>query len=128
MSLNRTQREELKALSKEVFGASSRYSKLINQGYSELVTEEISEIVPGEDGKPDTERMVQVPVKRADGALQYIHKYHTEESVMEYMKQCKVTLDNFKAQMAKKAADEQAKKAQEEANKKAQEELSGSAV
>lgn len=100
----------------------------MNEGFSEMVTEEISEIVPGEDGKPDTERMVKVPVKRADGAMQFVQKYHTFESVLVYMKACKVTLDNFKVQMAQKAADEKAAKEQEETNKKVQEELSGSAV
>lgn len=126
--LSRAQREELKELSKEVFGASSRYAKLMSTGYHEMVTEEISEIVPGEDGKPDTERMVKVPVKTASGALQYVQKYHTADSVMAYMIQCKVILDKFKADMAKKQADEAAAKAQEEANKKTHEELSGSAV
>lgn len=126
--LTREQREEFKALSKEVFGSSSRYEKLMIRGYDELITEEISEIVPGEDGKPDTERMVKVPVKRADGALQYAKKYHTADSVMAYMKQCKITLDLFKAQMAAKEANEKAAKEQEEANKQAHQELGGSAV
>jgi predicted PolB exonuclease-like 3'-5' exonuclease len=127
--LTKAQREELKALSKEVFGSSSRYQKLMGKGYMEMLTEELSEIVPGEkEGDPDVEKMVKIPVKTADGALQYVQKYHTAESVKAYMEQCRVTIEKFKADMAKKEVEEKAKKEQVQANMEAHQKLGGSAL
>lgn len=128
MSLNRAQREELKALSLEVFGSSSRYQKLMNNGYSELVTEEIDEIVPGVDGAEDTVKKVKIPVKREDGALQYVTKYHTAESVKEYMLDLKKKQEEFKALMEKALAEQKARQEEQKAANAVQDQAGGSAL
>lgn len=127
-NLTRAQREELGALSQEVFGASSRYKKLMDQGYDELVTEELDEIVPGENGAPDTTRQVKVPIKREDGAFQSVRKYHTAESVKTYMLERKEMIDQIKAQLKKQQEEAAAKKAVEAQAKLVHESLVGSAV
>jgi len=116
MNLNRKTREELNALSKEVFGASSRWQKYLESGTQELLVEEVSEIVPGaKEGDPDTERKVQTPVKREDGAMQFYTKHYTVEDVRTLMVERKVKLDEFKALVAKNKADQAAAKAAREA-------------
>lgn len=122
-------REELNALSKELFGTSSKWQKLLNSGYSEVVTEEVTEYVPGEkDGDEGITRTVRVPVKRADGAPQSVVKRHTVESVKAYMLDRKEAMEKFKAMLQKQQDEQKAKKEQEDANRKAHEELSGSAL
>lgn len=126
--LTRAQREELKALSLEVFGSSSKYSKLLNEGHSELVTEEIDEIVPGENGAPDTVKQVKVPVKRADGALQYVIKRYTYESVKELMLELKKKKEEFEAMVKKMNEEQAAKQAQAKLEKEVQEAAGGSTL
>jgi hypothetical protein len=127
--MKRKVREELKALSQEVFGASSRYQKLINTGYDELVIEELDEVLPGaKEGDPDIVRKVSVPVKREDGSMQYVRKYHTEESIKQYMIERKVQLEQIRETIKKQQEEAKAQKEQEELAKKVQQELSGSAV
>lgn len=123
--INYTERKELEALSKEVFGSSTKYKKFMEQGFQELVTEEIDDIVPStKDGEPDTVKKVKVPVKRADGALQYVTKYHTKESIRLFMLIGKEQIDKLKADIERKKQEEEAKKTAE----RVQEDVGGSAV
>lgn len=125
---DRKTRLELDALSKDVFGVSSRWQKLVNKGYKEQVTEEVTETVPAEkEGEAPTTRQVQVPVKTAFGAFQYVIKRHTVESVAVYLAEQKVQLDNIRAMITKQNEEAKAKKLAEEETKKLHQENSGSA-
>jgi hypothetical protein len=111
MNVTRTDREVLNTLSKEVYGSSSRWGKIVRNGVVELVTQELSEIVPGVDGAPDTETVVKVPVKRDDGALQSTVKHYSVEDVRVLMTERKVKLDEFKALTEKNRKEVAARKA-----------------
>lgn len=127
--LTREEKNELNVLSKDVYGASSRWQKLINKGYTKLLTEETTEYVPNEDeSKEGTTRKVQIPVKRADGALQSVQTYHTVDSIKTEMIDRKAKLDEIRAIIKKQQDDARAKKEQERLAKKINEELQGSAL
>lgn len=124
----REQRETLKALSKEIFGASGRWTKLLRDGTKELITRKTKEKVPGENGEPDTEKEVTVPVLTPNGVKQFRQKYYTVESLLELLQGVKVKRDEFMAMVkAQKEADAEAKKAAE-LQKQVQEDLGGSAL
>lgn len=128
-TLSRVKREELNALSKEVFGASSRWQKLIEKGIAEVVTEKVTEYVPSEDGEGEgTTKQVDVPVRRKDGAIMSTTKHFDENTVKEYMLERKAKLMEFQAMLDKLKADEAAKKEQAELEKHVQTELAGSAI
>jgi hypothetical protein len=125
MNITKVERKELALLSKDVFGSSTRWEKLIYKGYDELVTEEKEETIPPEkEGDESTTRKVKVPVL-LNGSKHYVRKYHTVESVLEYMVEQKKQLDTLRAQInqqrqeliAKIDAESAAKKAKEEADK-----------
>lgn len=127
------EREQLDALSKEVFGASSRWQSLVTKGYSELVTEEVEEYVPeatDKDGKvtPGFNRKVRVPVKRKDGALQSTKKYHDIKSVTIYMLDRKAQLDKIKAEVKRMQDEARAKKEADALAKRVHEDAQGSAA
>lgn len=124
----REQREQLKALSTEVFGKSSRYQKLYE--YDHVKTHKIKETVPGENGAPDTEVEKEVPLMAAGTTKvrQSVRKYRTTEEVLQLMLDFKAKRDEYLAQV-KKAQDEQkAKKEADEQARKIQEQLGGSAL
>lgn len=121
MFLPRAQREELNALSKEVFGVSSKWQKFLDKGTTELKTRKTIEIVPGVDGAPDTEKEVVIPDLAPNGTKQFYQKYYTLDQVRQLMVDSKTQMDNYRAAM-KKQQDE--KVAQEEINALAQ----GSAI
>lgn len=125
-TLSREEREELKALSKEVFGVSSKYQRFLD-GVQQVVTEEIEEEVPGDDGAEPTTRKVTVP-KIRDGKKSMVLKKYTVEETKEL-------LLKFKAQRDQLIADHQAKQAEDKAKaeaaalqKKVQDELAGSSI
>lgn len=126
--LTRAEREELNALSKEVFGASSRWQKLVNKGYSKVITEEVTELVPGEkEGDEPTERKVQVPVKTASGAIQSKTEYYNVDTVKTLMLDLKARRDAY-LEAVKKAQEEQKAEQEKQAlEKKISEEATGSA-
>ena len=102
-------RVRLNALSKEVFGASSRWQKLVNHGYLELVTREVEEIVPADkNGENGGINVVQVPVLTASGAKQSVIKNHTVESVEAYMLDLKSKREVFYARLATMQAEQRA--------------------
>lgn len=127
--LTSEEKSELKALSQEVFGASSRWQKLVDRGYTELVTETTTEFVPGEkEGDEGTTREVQVPVKTANGAHQYVTKRHTVDSIRDYMLERKAKLDEIRAEIKRQQDEARAKKEQEALVQKVHQELQGSAI
>lgn len=124
--LSRAEREELKALSKEVFGVSSKYQKYI-EGIRVLRTREVTEEVPGENGAEPTTRTAQVPVLEGLAKQYDLKRYSFEE--------CRDMLLNFKTQIAaikaeqKRLQDEEAaKKAQEALQKEVQNKIGGSVI
>lgn len=127
MDISREDRERLKSLSKEIFGASGRWTKFLNNGTKELVTRKTVEIVPGENGAPDTEKEVEVPVLM-NGVKQYRQKYYTVESLLEFLTSLKIKRDEFMAMMKQQQEEAKAKKEAVEAAKKVQDELGGSAL
>lgn len=105
--LDRNERKELDALSKEIFGQTNRWRKLVDQGYSELVTRHVEEEVPNENGEGTTLRMVQIPVLTESGGKQYKQKYHTVESIKEVMLKIKSEIEeNRKKQEMEKRQKE----------------------
>ena len=124
----REQREELKALSKEVFGASSKWQKLME--YDHVLTRKIKETVPGENGEPDKEVEREVPVF-APGTTkvkQSVRKYRSIEEVLELLKGFKAKREEFIAQMKKQQEEAKAKREADAQAAKVQEQLGGSAL
>ena len=78
MYITRAEREELNALSKEVFGVSSKWQKLF-QGVPEVVTRTLKEVVPGDKGAPDTVKETLVPVLVNGQKQSRIREYSVEE-------------------------------------------------
>lgn len=122
-------KEELKALSKEVFGASSRWEKLVKKGYSEVLTEEVTEMVPSsKEGEPDTEQKIKKPVLRSDGSLQSVTKYHTPDSVRTAMVDMKARRDAYLEAVKKAREEQRLAKEKLEMSQKVQELAGGSAT
>jgi len=127
--LTREERAELNALSKDVYGASSRWQKLVNAGYNKLITEEVTEFVPAEkEGSVGTTRKVQVPVKRSDGALQSVLTRHTVDSIRAEMTDRKAKLEEIRAILKKQREDAKAAQELKQLSQKVQQELGGTAV
>ncbi|CAM6004863.1 unnamed protein product [Sphagnum balticum] len=123
------ERSELNALSKEVFGASSRWQKLVNNGYPKMYTEKVTEYVPGEkEGDEGKTQEKEVPLKNPNGTYMFYVTRHTVETVKEYMLQRKEQLDMIKAAIKKQQDEAKAKKEQEQLALKVNEELQGSAL
>ncbi len=116
MDITRKEREELNALSKEVFNVSSKWQKFF-KGVPELVTKTVKETVPGDKGAPDTEKEVVVPVL-LDGAKQYkVRAYSVDE--------CRKLLLDAKRQRDEYIAKLKEQQALVEAQKKVQELAAG---
>lgn len=126
--MDRQTREELNALSKEVFGSSSRWQKLLTDGYSELVTEEVPETIPSEvEGEEPKTTMVRRPVLNAAGQKQSVTKRHTEDSIREYMLDLKKRREEIMAMIKKQQDEQAAAKARTELINKVNQEAFGSA-
>lgn len=127
MDLSRELREELKSLSKEVFGVSSKWQKLME--YNHVLTTKVKETVPGVDGAPDTEKEVEVPLfVQGTKVKQSVRKYRTAEEVLELLRSFKAKRDEFIANMKAQQEAAKAKKEADEAAQKVQEQLAGSAL
>lgn len=126
--MNRNTRKELDPLSKEVFGSSSRWQKLVSKGHPELLTQEVEEPVPSDkEGGTVEIRKVQVPLKTATGANQYYTKHYTVESIREYMLNQRAMMDQIRAQIKKMNEEAKAKREAEEKAQRLIDEASGSA-
>ena len=112
--ITRKEREELNALSKEVFNVSSKWQKFF-KGVPELVTKTVKEVVPGDKGAPDTEKEVVVPVL-LDGAKQYKTRSYSVEEIKKLLLDAKAQRDAYLAKVkADKELAELQKKIQEQA-------------
>jgi hypothetical protein len=120
-------REAMKALSKEIFGSESRYKKLFE--YDHVLTQKVKETVPGENGQPDTEREVEVPIyaKGTKNVKQSVRKYRSVEEVFQLLLDFKAKRDAFIAQMKQQQEEAKAKAEQDAKLRKVQDELAGSA-
>jgi glycyl-tRNA synthetase beta subunit len=126
--MERQTREEMNALSKEVFGASSRWQKLVRKGYSKVVTRQVEETVPAEkEGEEPKTIMVDKPVLTESGAKQLTQHFHTEESVLELMKNLKAQRDTYFAAVKKAQDDQKAAKDKQALMEKIQHQAAGSA-
>lgn len=127
MDIPRSTREELGTLSKEIFGSTSRWQKILDKGTLELVTETVTEEVPGENGAEPTKKETQVPVLM-NGTKQFTVKRYTLDTLKGYLLELKAKREAFLAMIKKQ---EEEKKAQEEKakfEKKIQETFGGSAL
>ena len=114
----REQREQLKALSTEIFGKSSRYQSLYEQ--KELVTRTVVETIPGENGAPDTTKETQVP-DLLNGSKRYRIKHNTTEEVLAILLKLKAIQDEY---LAKRKQEQELA----EQTKKVQDVLTGTAL
>ena len=101
MDIPRELRNELNALSKEVFGVSSKWRTFLKKGASQLVTRKSTETTPGKDGAEDTTREVDVPVLTPYGAKQFVQKRYSLEEVHELLLSYKKQIDTTREQMKK---------------------------
>jgi len=123
--MDRKTRDELNSLSKQVFGTSSRWQKLVNDGFQEVITEDVTEQVPQDDGTT-VERVVKVP-KKVNGAVQSVTKRYTVEGVMQLMLDLKKRQDDYKAVIKEMEEKKAAEKARLEAEKNLTDGLTGTA-
>lgn len=124
-------REQLNALSKEVYGASSRWCKLVDKGRLEIQTEEVTEVVPAEkEGEADTTRKVKIPLRYNDSpkTVIYAKRRLTLDEVEAEMIERKAQIDAFKAAIAKAQEEERKAKEQAQLEKNVAEHLTGSAL
>lgn len=121
----RSQRDEMKALSLEIFGKTSRYSKMFV--YDDVLATEVDETIPGSNGEPDTTKKVRVPIL-FNGSKQSRRKYRNVEEVIGLLYAFKAKRDGFLAQMKAQQAQDAAAKEAELAATKLQQELGGSAL
>lgn len=123
----REQREQMKALSQEIFGASSKWQKLYK--YDAALTLTKTEVVPGGNGAEDTTKEVEVPLYvEGTKVKQFERKYRTTQEVMELLLTFKEKRDAYIANMKKMQAEALERRKAQEAAKKLQEDLGGSAV
>jgi hypothetical protein len=115
MFIDRELREKLNALSKEVFGVSSKWKSILDHGTREIVTETKNETIPGENGAPDQTEEIKIPVKHGT-SNKYQTKYYTITEVHEMLLKLKkgrdAQIERYKAAQAQKELE---KKVNEEA-------------
>ena len=109
MFIDRKTREELNALSKELFNVSSKWKSLLDHGENILVTETKTETIPGENGQPDTTEEIKIPVLK-NGVRQYTHKSYTLEEVKERLLTLKKGRDEYIAKMKEAQAKRELEK------------------
>lgn len=116
MLIDRKIREELNALSLEVYGVSSKWQKLLERGTNELITKTVTETVPGENGQPDETKEVQVP-DTFNGVNQYRHRNYTLDEVKTLLLSMKKSRDEIIAKMKEAQAKREFEKKIHEENK-----------
>lgn len=121
-------RQKLNALSKEVFGSSSRWQKLVNTGHLELLTQEVNETVPSDvEGGEPTVQKVNKPILTKTGAQQKVNKRYTVESVVELMLDIKKKREEYLEKMKSLQAEAKAAQAKAELIKQIHADAAGSA-
>lgn len=121
MDIPRELREEMNALSKEVFGVPSKWQKLLRKGTMNLITKEITEIIPGEEGKEPTTKKSTVAKLNEHGQKVSVQKYYTVDDIKKIMLDAKAAMD------AARAAQEERRK-QQELEKSVHEQASGTVL
>jgi hypothetical protein len=116
MYVERELRDQLNALSKEIFGVASRWQKMLET--TEYVTREVTETVKNEDGT-ETQKTAKRPVlinanplntKTPEGRPYRQAVRRTPEDVLTALQGLKAQIDDMKA---KQKAAEELKKAEE---------------
>ena len=117
----------MKALSLEIFGASSKWQKLYK--YDAALTLTKTETIPGVDGAEDTTKEVEVPLYvEGTKVKQFERKYRTTQEVLDLLLSFKAKRDEYLANMRKLQAEALAKRKADEERKKIEQELAGSAL
>jgi prophage tail gpP-like protein len=111
--MTKAEREEMKALSTQVFGGPNRYKKIMQKGLLETQTHSIMELVPGENGEPDTARETQVP-DTVNGRPVRVVRYPTETEMRDMMVKQR---DSYLKSVAEYQAKQEAEKQEAEAKK-----------
>lgn len=134
MYVERELRNELNALSKELFGVQSRWQKMLEQ--SQVVTFDVTKMVTKEDGT-EVEEKSQAPVlinpnslntKHPDGHAYRKVVRRTPEEVLGLLQNMKKQFDEFKAKMKADQEAKEAAEAKKRAEKAVHEAASGSAI
>jgi hypothetical protein len=116
--------DELNALSKAVFGTSSKWKKIIEKGVHTLYDEDTTRV--NTNGTKETVKTARLHVGKNGGELPeyYLNRY-TTESVKEFMLNVLVQRQRLQELLKKQKEDEDLKK---ELAKQTLEESSGSSV
>ena len=128
MEITRELREELKALSKEIFGVSSKWHTMLEKGTVQLVTRRVKETVPGKEGEEPTVTEKDVPVLTASGATQSIEKRYTVKEIHNILLSLKAQIEAHKAEEKRQQDEKAAQEAEHKALKHVHESAHGSAV
>lgn len=123
MYIDRKTKEELNALSKSVFGTTSKWRKMMELGVSEIVQEDTKKLVV-KDGKEEYET-IKTPVMHKDQLVVNRLKRYTIDEVREFMLMVKDRQEQFREAMKRVEEEQKAKAA---AKQTVAEEASGSAV
>lgn len=124
MDIPRELREELNALSKDVFGVQSKWQKMLKNGTLQVVTVKVTEKVPGVDGKEDTTREVDVPVKPKQTVLKRYSIEEIHSTLLDYKKQ----IDAIRETVNRQKEEQKRKQEEEKAIQVIKEAAQGSAV
>ena len=126
------EREELEALSKEVFGSTSRYATILRNGEVKAVTVVVTEYIPPDEGTggEGTTKEVEVvetldPAKKSS-KLELVR--HTVESIRALMVDLKTRRDIARAIQAQRQKEAQEAQALAKRKQEVQNQLSGSAM
>jgi hypothetical protein len=128
MDIARELRMELNQLSKEVFGVSSKWQKILRDGTTQVLTRTVKETVPGKEGEEPTVKEVQVPILTEYGAKQLVTTRYTLEEVHQMLLGYKVQLENFRTIAKQQQEEKAAKEAEHKALKDVHDTAYGSAV
>ena len=128
MDIPRDLRLKLNELSKEVFGVSSKWQKILRDGTTSVLTRTVKETVPGKEGEEHTVKEVEVPVLTPHGAKQLVTKRYTVEDIHSMLLGYKAQLDAIKAIQKQQLEEKTAAEAKHKALKEIHESAFGSAV
>lgn len=126
--MTRAEREELKALSLELFGVSSKWKSFLELGTRKVLSRTVTETVPGENGEPDTTRDVKMPILSASGAKQYVIVLPTVTELRSLLSDLKRQNDELKAKLSKLELNLKTQKEQEALVSQVQKAGGGSAL
>jgi hypothetical protein len=108
MYIDKELREEMKALSKELLGTSSKWEKIVRDGILVPRTKMEKIIVPGKDGQPDTENEIKVLALNEQKQKVYDTKYLTAEELLDELR--KIKSEKTKMEEERKRQQELAKR------------------